>query len=137
MKGLQKPFVMGISGKAEELVNQSKLNIRPIPIIKRFSGGGTVIVDENTLFVTFICQKTLHDFSVFPEPIMKWSETIYKPVFENSLFSLKENDYVLGEKNVVGMPNILKRSLAAPHFVSLGLQTREDGLSIASKKDTT
>lgn len=26
-----------------------------IPVLKRFSGGGTVIVDKNTVFTTFIC----------------------------------------------------------------------------------
>lgn len=26
-----------------------------IPVLKRFSGGGTVIVDHNTVFTTFIC----------------------------------------------------------------------------------
>ena len=34
---------MGISGKPEELVNLDRLSI---PLIKRFSGGGTVVVDE-------------------------------------------------------------------------------------------
>ena len=27
----------------------------PVPVIRRFSGGGTVFVDANTLFVTWIC----------------------------------------------------------------------------------
>ena len=56
-KGSSPAIVMGISGKAQELVDLAKAQSLQIPIIKRFSGGGTVIVDHNTLFVTFIFQK--------------------------------------------------------------------------------
>lgn len=65
-QGSTPAIVMGISGKKEELINQETAARDNIPLIKRFSGGGTVIVDENTLFVTFICQKQLHDFAPYP-----------------------------------------------------------------------
>src|ERR1043165_8469940 len=60
--------VMGISGKTEEMVDCAKAADNGIPLIKRFSGGGTVVVDENTLFITFICQKQAHPFPAYPEP---------------------------------------------------------------------
>ena len=57
-------IVMGISGKPEELIHQEKVDI---PVIKRFSGGGTVVVDENTLFVTLICNTD--DVPIKPSPV--------------------------------------------------------------------
>ncbi len=102
-------IVMGISGKKEELIDLPKAAQAQIPIIKRFSGGGTVVVDEHTLFVTFICQKELHPFQAFPEPIMKWAEQIYKDVFEHDAFSLRENDFVIGEKKMGGNAQYIKK----------------------------
>lgn len=102
-------IVMGISGKKEELIDLSKARQDNIPIIKRFSGGGTVIVDENTLFATFICNKQVHPFPAFPEPIMKWTEEIYKEVFAHSQFRLKENDFVIGEKKMGGNAQYIKK----------------------------
>ena len=61
-EGSSPAIVMGISGKAEELIDLEKLEQNPIPVIKRYSGGGTVVVDPNTLFVSFICNKDLVDF---------------------------------------------------------------------------
>jgi len=102
-------IVMGISGKKEELIDLSKARQDSIPIIKRFSGGGTVIVDENTLFVTFICNKKVHPFPAFPEPIMKWTEGIYKDVFAHDQFRLRENDFVIGEKKMGGNAQYIKK----------------------------
>ncbi|KAL2621241.1 hypothetical protein R1flu_001446 [Riccia fluitans] len=51
-------IVMGISGKPEKLLEVEKVVKDGVPVIKRFSGGGTVIVDEGTLFVTLICSRS-------------------------------------------------------------------------------
>jgi lipoate-protein ligase A len=70
--GTTPTIVMGISGKAETLLHLDKLP-DSIPVLKRFSGGGTVVVDENTVFVTFIRNKADHDFPAYPEPILRWA----------------------------------------------------------------
>lgn len=80
-----------------------------IPLIKRFSGGGTVVVDHNTVFVTFIFAKNTHSFPAYPEPIMRWSEDFYRPVFAYADFRLKENDYVLGNKKFGGNAQYIKK----------------------------
>lgn len=36
-----------------------------IPVLKRFSGGGTVIVDKNTVFTTFICNVVLSSWPCY------------------------------------------------------------------------
>lgn len=99
--GTSPAIVMGISGKPEKLIDSQKWNEKPIPLIKRFSGGGTVVVDENTLFVTFICNTDFAPISPYPESIMRWSEKIYSPFFGKN-FSLEENDYVLIKRKFGG-----------------------------------
>ncbi len=103
-------IILGISGKPHELINMEHLNLHPIPCIRRFSGGGTVIVDENTLFITFIFQKEEHPFPAYPEPIMRWSESLYKEVFATPFFALRENDYVLNQYKCGGNAQYIKKN---------------------------
>jgi lipoate---protein ligase len=97
-QGSPPAIVMGISGRAEQLIQQEKFQQAPLPLIRRFSGGGTVIVDEDTLFMTLICQTTALAISPFPRPLMQWSAELYRPLFPSHPFQLQENDYVIGEK---------------------------------------
>lgn len=106
-EGTPPAIVMGISGKLQELVDYEKAEMTNIPVIKRFSGGGTVIVDEETIFVTFICQKNLHPFPAYPEPILKWSASLYQAAFP--ALALRENDYVIGEKKCGGNAQYIKK----------------------------
>ncbi|MES2344425.1 MAG: lipoate--protein ligase family protein [Chlamydiota bacterium] len=108
-EGSSPAIVMGISGKPELLIHKETLDANPIPVIKRFSGGGTVIVDENTLFVTFVFAKSSHSFAAYPEPIMRWTEEIYKDVFALPEFALRENDYVIGERKCGGNAQYIKK----------------------------
>ncbi len=108
-QGTPPAIVMGISAKKEELIAADKVLNDPIPLIRRFSGGGTVVVDENTLFVTFICEKTLHDFPPYPEPIMRWAEALYKAAFPKQGLFLRENDFVIGEKKIGGNAQYIKK----------------------------
>ncbi len=108
-EGSTPAIVMGISGKKEELVDCAKAAENKIPLIKRFSGGGTVFVDEDTLFITFISQKQLHDFPAYPEPIMRWTEQIYAQVFPHPGFRLRENDYVIEDRKFGGNAQYIKK----------------------------
>jgi len=104
--GSSPAIVMGISGKADALVHLDQLP-HSIPILRRFSGGGTVIVDENTVFVTFICNKADHDFQAYPEPILRWAESMLAPATEG--LKLRENDFVIGEKKCGGNALYIKK----------------------------
>ncbi|PWA64333.1 biotin/lipoate A/B protein ligase family [Artemisia annua] len=103
--GTENPnIVMGISGKPAELVEISPVLEDRIPVIRRFTGGGTVIVDHGTIFVTFICnQKDVPKVQPYPRPIMSWSSLLYSKVFEGVAdFKLRENDYVFGLRKFGG-----------------------------------
>ena len=69
--------------KLDELVHVDAAKAAGMQVIRRFSGGGTVVVDENTLFSTLILQAADVPGGVecYPRPIMKWSEGFYWPVF--------------------------------------------------------
>lgn len=107
-QGSSNAIVMGISGKVNELVDTEKARKQNTPIIKRFSGGGTVVVDNHTLFVTFIFQKDIFAFPAYPEKIMKWTESIYKNVFPSD-FSLRENDYTFDQMKFGGNAQYIKK----------------------------
>ncbi|KAI5683786.1 hypothetical protein M9H77_05014 [Catharanthus roseus] len=105
-------IVMGISGKPAELLEVSPVIRDKVPVIRRFTGGGTVIVDHGTVFVTFICNKdAFPDVQPYPKPIMKWSSLIYNSVFQGiGDFSLRENDYVFGNRKFGGNAQSITKS---------------------------
>lgn len=106
-------IVMGISSQVEKLVHIDRWKQKPIPIVRRYSGGGTVVVDEKTLFVSFILNKKHLEAPAFPANIMKWSEELYQPIFDHSSFALRENDYVIGNQKFGGNA----QSIAKERFV--------------------
>ena len=108
-QGSPPSIVMGISGVIGDLVYEEKLEEAKIPLIKRFSGGGTVVIDENTLFITFICNSKETQVPCFPEPIFKFSEGIYKKVFCDLPFQLKQNDYIFNDKKFGGNAQYIKK----------------------------
>ncbi|KAK9858459.1 hypothetical protein WJX84_006609 [Apatococcus fuscideae] len=97
-------IVMGISGKAKELIKIPQAQEAKIDVIKRFSGGGTVVVDENTIFSTVIMNSSaLPHVECYPRPVMKWTEALLRPVFSPyGNFRLACHDYVYDENKFGG-----------------------------------
>ena len=104
--GTTPAIVLGISGNEAELVHLDKLP-PSIPLLRRFSGGGTVIVDEETIFVTFICNKSLHPFAPYPEPILRWAASMLKPSIPT--LELRDNDFVIGNRKCGGNALYIKK----------------------------
>lgn len=107
--GSNRAIVMGISGQPNELIDLAKAKKDNIPVIKRFSGGGTVIVDDQTLFVTLIMSKNSVEVPAFPEPILRWTAELYEKAWKIPGFQLKENDYCLEEKKCGGNAQYIKK----------------------------
>jgi lipoate---protein ligase len=114
-EGTSPAIVMGISGKAEIFIDLEFLRNYPIPVIQRFSGGGTVIVDENTFFVTFIINSSSLEIPSFPEKVHLWAEKIYYPVFKDLDFFFLENDYVIGNKKCGGNAQYFRKDRFLHH----------------------
>jgi lipoate---protein ligase len=106
--GSSPAIVMGISGKLDELLNKQLVLQDHIPVIKRFSGGGTVYVDSHTVFATLICNQETFGIPLQPKPLLKWSESYYSSVFPN--FSLRENDYVWGDRKFGGNAQYIQKN---------------------------
>lgn len=100
--GTQPAIVMGISGKTELLINRTRLLQNPCPVIRRFSGGGTVFVDESTCFVTFICNAEHVNVPPCPEKVLHWTADLYQQAFPHLDFKLMENDYAIGNRKFGG-----------------------------------
>jgi lipoate-protein ligase A len=108
-RGSPRAIVMGISGQPAQLLDISKVKQDNIPVIKRFSGGGTVIVDEETLFISFLFSKNALPIAPFPEPILRWSGELYQKSWNIPHFHLIENDYAIGTKKCGGNAQYLKK----------------------------
>lgn len=98
-QGSSPAIVIGLSGKVEEIVETNQARF---PIIRRFSGGGAVVVDEHTLFSTLILRKDAVPCSLAPDAIMSWSYQLYAQAFASVPLCLEEHDYVLEGRKVGG-----------------------------------
>jgi len=108
-RGSTPSIVMGISGKPELLINSKKITQNPVPVIRRFSGGGTVIVDSDTFFITWICNAEHTGTECFPEHVHRWVESFYLKTFPDLSMKLRENDYVMGERKFGGNAQYLSK----------------------------
>lgn len=108
--GSEPAVVLGVSGKVELLLDCERMAQEPLPVIRRFSGGGTVVVDANTLFATFIIERSqLAHVDGYPDAIMRWSEGIYAPILPSGVFQRRENDYAIGDRKFGGNAQYLCR----------------------------
>ena len=101
----QTSIVMGISAIPEEVVSLEQLSSSKTPplLIKRFSGGGTVVVDENTLFFSLILNtSSLPETVRGPQELMKWTHELIEPAFHPLPLQLKENDFAIDNLKVGG-----------------------------------
>jgi lipoate-protein ligase A len=107
--GSPRAIVMGISGQPDKLLHREKVALDQIPVIQRFSGGGTVIVDEGTLFITFIISKEHVAIQAFPEAIHRWAADLYTAAWNIPGFHYRENDYVIGDRKCGGNAQYIKK----------------------------
>jgi lipoate-protein ligase A len=113
--GSPRAIVMGISGQESLLLDLPKVREQRVPVIRRFSGGGTVIVDENTLFVTFVMAKEHLQLLPYPEPILRWSSDLYAHCWKIPGFQLRENDYCIGMRKCGGNAHYMRRARWTHH----------------------
>jgi lipoate-protein ligase A len=112
-------IVMGISGVAEELIDFDRAAHYSLPIIRRFTGGGTVVIDPDTCFVTMICNSVATDVEPFPERVHQWAENVYREVFPGTNFAFRENDYVFGDRKFGGNAQYMQRGRWLHHSTFL------------------
>lgn len=103
--------VLGMSGQVHRDVVVERVVADGVPVIRRFSGGGTVYVDRSTLFSTLISTADFlrpDQVKVFPREVMAWVGGFYRRAFadahveDGAVFALRENDYVWGRHKFGG-----------------------------------
>ncbi|MES1918841.1 hypothetical protein MHBO_000739 [Bonamia ostreae] len=108
-----KNIVMGLadSKNPEKLISLRNARESGINLYKRFSGGGTVFVDENTFFVTFIFNKSgflkTKPEICDPSEILHWTFPFYKKVFEFPDFAINGSDYSFGARKFGGSAQMI------------------------------
>ena len=102
-------IVLGFSGKVAELVDVDRVRgaEEEVELIRRYTGGGTVIVDERTIFTSFIMNSAdVPTCKPYPRGIMVWSKSMFAPIFDNVpsgvTFDLRDNDYILDNLKIGG-----------------------------------
>ncbi|CAI5483458.1 unnamed protein product [Closterium sp. Yama58-4] len=97
-------IVMGISGKPHELLHTEAVLEARVPVVRRFSGGGTVVLDSGSVLTSLICRRSaVPNLPLYPRPIMEWTEGLLQPAMTNVPgFALRDNDYVVGDLKVGG-----------------------------------
>ena len=91
--GLHNPRAVPQCRKPELLVHEDRVKERNVALIKRFTGGGTVVVDGDTIFTGLIMNvDAVEGLTPYPRPIMRWTEHLFDPVFRRyGDFALREH----------------------------------------------
>ena len=88
-------IVLGISGKPAKLTDLSRVRREKLPLFRRFTGGGTVVVDEGTTFISLVCNKAAGPLparaTVGPRELMRWSAFLYARALAQCGLQVSEN----------------------------------------------
>lgn len=120
-QGSPPALVLGIANDIQEHVAKPLL-----PIIRRFSGGGSVVVDEQTFFISFILRNDENIKN--PKAIMAATFNILAPAFSSLDFRHIETDYTIGTTKIAGSAlSITKERLL--HHISFLFDFDEERLA--------
>ena len=115
-------IILGMSGKLHALVDVPRARAAGATALRRFTGGGTVVVDGDTLFASLVLGRAAATGApLYPRDIMAWSGALYAPVFASLLppgappFSLSEHDYCLGDRKFGGNAQAVSRERWVHH----------------------
>lgn len=105
-------IVLGVSRQLDTDVHVATAQQDQIPIIKRYSGGGSVFLDENSLIITWI----VNSEQTMPssKELFDWTQQIYSKLFPNT-FAIRENDYTLENKKIGGNAQYIQKNRWVHH----------------------
>jgi lipoate-protein ligase A len=104
--------ILGLSGDPHKLVHVNNAHADGVPLVKRYSGGGTVFLDNGCRMVSLLINTdALPNVQPYPRNIMDWTGRLYGAAFTPHLptFHLRENDYCIGSKKVAGNAQSITR----------------------------
>ena len=106
--------VMGVSGQVKEwLTDQCRLD--RLTTIKRYSGGGTVYIDQNTLLVTLIINKADSRARAYPRELMAYATSLFTRVFRSDDVSQRGHDLCIGQRKIAGNAQAISKDRFMHH----------------------
>jgi lipoate-protein ligase A len=129
--GTSPAIVMGMLGNVDEDVARKE-----IPILRRFSGGGTVVVDEDTVFFTLIVEGHDLQCAMTPVDVMAWTGQLLAPAFIPQMLCVEAQDYVVEGLKVGGNAQSFSRGRVVHHtsFLWSWKEERMDLLTIPKRQ---
>lgn len=118
-EGSPDSIVVGRFGKIEELIKLEIAEKMKLPVIRRFSGGGTVVVDQNTFFLSFIMNKTSLSQTLWPQAVMQWHYKIIQESFHPYPIDLHEQDLCIKKRKFAGQAQSFARDRFVHHSTFL------------------
>ncbi len=103
-------IVLGLSSLLQTHVDLERVQKQPIPLIRRFSGGGTVVIDEDTLFFTLILEKETN-----PHALMHSTGELLAPAFAPHILCVEEHDFAIQGKKIGGNAQSFCKGRALHH----------------------
>lgn len=126
-------IVLGMSNQLEQLVDVRAAYVADIPIFRRFSAGGTVVVDQHTKFVSWIMQHhDLPELKIEPNAILQWCGSLISPLG----ISVNGQDFVLNNRKVAGNAQYIRGARWLHHSSFLWRYSRQlmNLLAVPSKQ---
>jgi lipoate---protein ligase len=118
-------IVLGLSNDVEELVDLPLAKALHLPIYRRFSGGGAVCVEENSIFVTLIFDNHSLPCEKSPEALIAHGASVFTNAFSPYELQVQDQDYVLCGKKIGGNAQSFTKQRTLQH-TSLLYSWRED-----------
>ena len=107
-----------INSKPEELVHREEASSSNVPLLRRFSGGGTVLLGPGCIWATLVGGEEHLPAEVAgrgPRPLMEWTERVWGPVFGRiGEFKLREHGMSFSFFSFPEKPR--SRNTPFPHF---------------------
>jgi lipoate-protein ligase A len=121
-------IILGIGGKAERLINIPAAKKDGILTLRRFTGGGTVVVDHTSLLTTLIIKDDAHirpAIKPYPREIMEWTnDVVFGPAFTNW-----NNEIVAAAATTASSNHNREKQTLIFHSKSCGLSGGDGGQS--------
>ena len=108
--------ILGKSNRIEDLVYIENPLLQKMPILRRFSGGGAVVIDEGTVFLSFVFSQKQMPCAYDPQSVLEYIAHILRPVLPD--IKVHEQDFVIDGKKIGGNAQSFSKDRMV-HHVSL------------------